>query len=467
VSDRIGTVVAAPTASASSHARRLLLASILLVLASFGIRAVVFERARPIELVGDEVYYAETALEIARGHGLHSPRLGTRAAWPPAQSFLLAIFSNPATPVDAARLQWAAVAVGSLLPLLIMALARALFDARTGWIAAAIAALYPEFVSYAHYLWAETLFAVFATAGLTVGVWARRGSAWLAVAAGVLFGLAALTRETGLLLGACCGLWWLLASEARATAAARMALLIAAMLAVVAPWSLRNQNVLDRFVPIATVGWMGAAEGNLLGADWRRVAPNDLARFRAQYFSIRDEVQRMDWARATALQAIADAQPWWIAKKIARNLPLLLAPDSFALKKLTRENYGDVSLGWRRAIFAATALSYLTISGLALIGIASLADARRWLPIFCAVTVLGVHVIANASSRYRFPLMPLAIVYAAHALARGRNALRDAGPLGLGIAAAGFLVLVASAVAFAPEAASFWSTGRYLDTMRP
>jgi selenide,water dikinase len=36
-------------------------------MASFGIRAVIFEQARPIALTGDEVYYAETGLEIARG----------------------------------------------------------------------------------------------------------------------------------------------------------------------------------------------------------------------------------------------------------------------------------------------------------------------------------------------------------------------------------------------------------------
>ena len=446
---------------------RPLLGVLLLGAFSLAIRLAVFEQARPVSLIGDEVYYAETALAIANGQGLQSAALGSRAAWPPAQSFLLALASDPAAPIDPERLQRVAILLGSLLPLLVLALARALFDARTAWIAGIAAAVYPEFVAYSHYLWSETLFTALVTGAFALAVRAQRGPLQAAAATGLLFGLSALTREEGLLLGGCCALWWAFAPGARGVAFARAAVLLAAMLATVAPWTARNQLVLGRFVPISTVGWMGVAEGNLLGDDWRRVDPQVLRRFRAEYSAIPDETARMDFARETALRAIAAEQPGWLAEKLVRNLPLLLAPDSFVLKKLARGSYGDVPLGRRRAIFAVTALAYLAVTGLALVGVASLRGERRWLALLCTGSVLGLHVIANASSRYRFPLMPLALVYAAHAVARGREAWRDAGPLGLVCAGLAALVLLASTAAFAPEAASLWSSGQYLDPLRP
>ena len=74
--------------------------------------------------------------------------------------------------------------------------------------AAALAAVYPTFVAFSHYLWAETLFSLLLTTALAlVVVSASRSSAALAAGAGLCFGLAALTRELAFPVAAAAAVW--------------------------------------------------------------------------------------------------------------------------------------------------------------------------------------------------------------------------------------------------------------------
>ena len=127
--------------------------------------------ALPIQLTGDEPYYANVAFNIARGNG-HRYRDGTYASWPPGNAFLLSLFmdageSGEAVP-DADRLLLSMligqVIIGALLVPLAMLLSRLLFSERTAVIAGVVTALYPTFIAYSHYLWAENLFVVLVAA---------------------------------------------------------------------------------------------------------------------------------------------------------------------------------------------------------------------------------------------------------------------------------------------------------------
>src|SRR5260370_12145039 len=73
-----------------------------------------------------------------------------------------------------------------------------------------------------------------------------------AAAAGVLWGVAVLTRETVLYFIPLAALW--LALPPRAGGRARGAAFLVASLLVVAPWTYRNWAVFDAFVPVSTAG---------------------------------------------------------------------------------------------------------------------------------------------------------------------------------------------------------------------
>jgi 4-amino-4-deoxy-L-arabinose transferase-like glycosyltransferase len=384
------------------------------------------------------------ATHLARGDGHHYyPTF--RAYRPPAQAFLFSLAVDEDAPLAAldeygflgrlheldpaqpdpevsaflAPLVAITVALGIALVALVWGLARALFDGRIALVAAAIAAVNPTLIAYCHYLWSETLFAVLATAGLLTVVHARqRESAALAAVAGVVFGAATLTREIGLPIAGACALWWWWTSPAPRR---RGFLLASGMVAVtvlaVLPWTARNYHVFGRIVPVATVGWAAAGEGNSLESpEWYRFGGDTLREYKDRYFTIADEMERLDFARSHTWERIRAEQPSWIFKKSVLGVGRLFAPDSFLLRKLRIQAYDSPSPTAARLWLVATVAMYVPVVLLATLGIAACRGARLRLPLLVLGTVCAMHVFAIAHTRYRLPWMPLLMAYASFAV---------------------------------------------------
>jgi hypothetical protein len=172
----------------------------------------------PIKTIGDENYYAMTALQIARGRGhVNGPSPNASRAWrPPAHAYVLSLLADPDVPLNEftvpsflrpmLRLQ---VVLGTALVAVTALLGAALFDARVGLVAGLLAALYPTLIAHSHYLWSETLFAVLVTTALLGVVWLEKRRSWVVTAlTGLAFGVAALTREVALPVAAVSAFWW-------------------------------------------------------------------------------------------------------------------------------------------------------------------------------------------------------------------------------------------------------------------
>jgi hypothetical protein len=156
--------------------------------------------------------------------------------------------------------------VGAVIIWLIGVIALNSAGLRAGVIAAAIAAIYPPLVVMPAYVLSETLFSVVALSAALLlqravdtapGASATTRERFLALLAGVLTGVAALIRPA-MLFFLPLALGWLLI---RRRTAAAMALAVAAGL-VIAPWTLRNMRVYDRFVLIASEGGVTFWTGN-------------------------------------------------------------------------------------------------------------------------------------------------------------------------------------------------------------
>jgi 4-amino-4-deoxy-L-arabinose transferase-like glycosyltransferase len=445
------------------------LAVALLAAAGLLLRAWVAGAVQPVKLQGDEWYYARVAAEIARGDGHHQG--DAHALRPPLHAFALSLVIDPVNPRGTRslnRLIALQIALGTALVVVTALLSHALFDARTGVAAAAIVAFDPTLVAVGHYLWSESLFALLVTAALALAVSAeRRGTPVHAAAAGLAFGLAALTRELAVVAVAACAAWWVAASPAagRRRAARRAAVLIGAALLVVAPWTLRNQRVLGQPVPISTVGWFTLAEGNTLPEpDWlagRGPAHRELKR---RYLAIPGELRRAAFARAWALERIREAQPLWLPRKLVRTVGLLASPDSVVFDKLRDARYPELPPAAVRSAVVLVGLAWPLLLAGAVCGIAGAPDRRRrLLPVLLFAGVGAVHVVANATARFRVPWLPLFAVYAGFALAhRGEVAARLGGRAG----AAALLVLALVLGIGVPyffayqDPAAAWNAGR-------
>ena len=194
--------------------------------------------------------------------------------------------------------------------------------------------------------------------------------------------------------------------------------MLALALLLIAPWTLRNHRVLGRFIPVSTVGWFAAGEGNTLEhPDWLRPTGPRQSSFALTYFKIPSEVDRLDFARRQTLERIAAEQPAWILKKTLRNLAQLGSPDSVLLYKLRRGAYGDVPAGIERTAAVVSIASYALVFIAGVLGIATArGKGRRLLPCLVIGVVAGLHVVANATARFRVPWLPLLIVYGSYAL---------------------------------------------------
>lgn len=152
--------------------------------------------------------------------------------------------------------------LGAVLVSMIGLIAAQLFSRRVATVAMAIAAVYPPLILIGSGLQLEPLLVTLCLATVAAALQHRRaprGLLW-PIVAGLLLGLAVLTRELGFLIvpSVVWLLWTTRPRWSRAALAAPAVFLIAGFLVVV-PWTIRNTLTFDQFVPISTGSGYGLA----------------------------------------------------------------------------------------------------------------------------------------------------------------------------------------------------------------
>ena len=139
-----------------------------------------------------------------------------------------------------------------------------------GLVGAAAVAVYPALLEYQGMLMSEPLAATLLSGALLAMLWARDGGTpWRWFLPGLLLGALTMVRPEYL------GVAFVLAAvvfgvDARGgwrRSLARAAILLAGVVVVIAPWTLRNAVALDRFVPISTGGGQVLFAGTYLPSD--------------------------------------------------------------------------------------------------------------------------------------------------------------------------------------------------------
>ena len=224
---------------------------------AFAVRAIAAYDARDIPPVSDAFDYARHIHSIAAGHAypdtLYAAPGTPTAIRPPALPYLLGgVEAVTGSPAFGPLLMQAVL--GTVAVALIWFIARALFDERVALIAALVAALFAPAILLARAPLTEALFVPLELAVVAVLIVARRAAApplGLAVAAGAVCGLAALTRQAGFFLLLPVAMAFFTVGWERRRAAVATALAVAAAVVVVAPWTARNAAEFARFVPVA------------------------------------------------------------------------------------------------------------------------------------------------------------------------------------------------------------------------
>lgn len=302
-----------------------------------------------------------------------------------------------------------------------------------GLIAALAVAVYPAFLEYGGMLMSEPLAATLLS-GAAVGLlWARDGvSVWRWLLPGLTLGALAMVRPEYLAVGVllavvvACSEPWLSFVPHTGTklshgwpgwrGIAAGAVVVAGIVVVVAPWTVRNAVALDRFVPISTGGGQVLYAGTYLPSD------GDPEKVGAEVVAENPELFSPADAQNLRLEQI-------LARLAAHTYPELESDE--ALAKMGREQlWDDVSEEPLEYVgFVATkvwriwshgprdvmrepiweALHWALI-GFGLLGLVVLAWRRRWEALVLATVFLSITAVSAllvASPRRVLVMMPL------------------------------------------------------------
>jgi 4-amino-4-deoxy-L-arabinose transferase-like glycosyltransferase len=402
-------------------ARSLLRGSWPMLVFALVVRVAQIAATRHWQPVADPADYVRHALSIAHGHGM-APNLlpggGPSALRPPAYPYFLGgVFGVSGDSYTAGRLASALLGVVSVA--LIGVIADSLWKRRTALVAMAIAAVYPPLVLLSGTLLSEAL-ALPLVLGLLATVVARdRMPRWAPALAGLLFGLALLTRPAlvAFAIPLVAGLWRF--GGRRAALAG-----VAVGVLVVIPWTIRNAVDFHAFVPVST------QSGFLIAGTYNPVTAHDPVApgaYRPASFDPRlwpiifnpalDENQ-VSRKLSHAGRQYARHHPGYIPKVVWWNGLRLFGLKQGGAGAKSAYAFQGIGPGWAKA----ARFSWYLVALVAIIGVAlGAARAARWwfwlMPVALYLSVIWI----SSDIRYRVPVEPFAIWAAAFALTSRRR----------------------------------------------
>ena len=412
-----------------------------------------------LEPFADESNYIYLSLLWHR-FGFYSD--GVLFLWPPGYPFVMSRFFILFGSSGMAALKLAQVLGTAVIGGCTIWMADRLFGRRAAWIAGGIWCVHMPLIGFSHYLWPETLFLMLLLPALCLlFAWSEKEvelgtSPMLLAAAGVLTGLAVLTKEV---------LFWLLplivlmvACRPRDRALRyRIGLAVLFLLSsttVLMPWTLRNLEVYGRIVPAgATLGknMLMGLNGGYRNLDYPR-------RMRGRIESANAGVRRIlvggspeswrsskavnviDRARENTAQGVAFARrnPGYVLRSRIKHLADWVSPMSFFVRHYGLGRYSGVldRPGVRRFLVVFSLILTAAVLAASIPGLAGVEDrfARRSIAVLIGYFLIA-GVLINASTRYRISIAPLLIVCASGfvaSLGTGRKRLANGVLLSLG-----------------------------------
>jgi len=279
-------------------------------------------------------------------------------------------------------------------------------------------AVYPALLEYQGMLMSEPLAATLLSGGALALLWAWKGEWRRWLLPGALFGALAMVRPeylgVAVLVAAV-----IFAREARddwRRSLLRAAVFLGALVIVIAPWTIRNAVVLDRFVPLSTGGGQVLFAGTYLPSDGdpekvgaeviernpRLFQPEDAERLRLEQILARlAEDRHPGMETDQALSKMGEEQLWDnLSEEPIEYAGFVTTKVWRVWSQGPREIMRD--LGWEALHWALVALG--------LLGLAALAWRRRWEAlligtIFLAITAISALLVA--SPRRVLVLIPL------------------------------------------------------------
>jgi len=370
------------------------------------------------DLTGDENSWIALGVhELGRPHRGLSPLRIPLIFYPPVYPYFIAILHRAFGTLAAVK--WTQAVLGALIVPAVGRAGALAFGRRVGLLAAVIAAVYPDLVWFSVHFWSETLFILFLWWAIERSLAADATRSWsIALAAGLFFGLATLTRELALYLAPIVAVWLARPSPGRwrpsASAVRRAGALLLGTVLTVAPWTLRNALVFHAFIPVSTMGGLNLWQGNT-------TVPH-LQIYEA-LAKVGGPLEQDRYCREMAWRTIWNRQPLWILEKLGEQMPEFWKAGSEVLDHLVgREACGPLSDRVLIPIEIVLVGSYLVVLAVFLVALVRVPASAGGILLLVLLAAYNLaHVVAYATTRFRLPVMPVLFVYAAAVVVGGRE----------------------------------------------
>jgi 4-amino-4-deoxy-L-arabinose transferase-like glycosyltransferase len=408
--------------------------AVLLLVGAFALRVAYVDATPDYVLRHDAVDYDVHARSIAQGEGFSKTFAHGRptAFRPPGYPYFLGavyhLFKADREPVKD-RVHVARIAqafVGTALVALVGLVAAQLWGSVVGLVGLGLAAIYLPFILVGGAVMSEPLFDVFMLASLAAVLAYRRSRhryAW-ALLAGVLAGLAALTRAQALILliPLAIAVWDGRPWRARAALGPPLVLVLAALLTIT-PWTIRNARELHAFVPISTQfgSALAGTYNDLSRADTENPASWHGLRHVPDYAYLFNRVGETNEAtlerelRSASLRYIGE-HPTYVAKVAWWNTRRMLDLASLRRSRATAATITIDHFWADRGIVCFWAFAALALAG-AFTAMARRAPWYVWaMPVLMFLSVVFLVV---ETPRYRTPIDPFLVLLATAAVVTG------------------------------------------------
>ena len=360
----------------------------------------------------DTTRYLNVALNILTGRGFAEYIVGPTAFAPPVYPYFLAgVFKVFGYNMIHAKIVQAVI--GGLTCWIVYRLGFHAFGTRIGLLAAAGAAVFPDLIILAGYLYSETVYIALLCLGfLSILKACKEPQKWRHwIVGGILLGLCILTRHVILLFPVFIMMVLLLFKSIRQHWK-RLLVFTGICYLMIVPWTIRNYLYFDEFIPVAAGSggtfWIGSNvehQGEFRYSDTMQEIDEETG-------GVKVDIERDKILMERAIDNIADNPLQYagvVAKKFIRYFIKI---------------YEAVPHGQPRQlnIFVTIILasSYYPLLLMFLLGIVlSRRDYRYLIPLYGIVLYSGIiYALTVVVPRYRAPLLPFFIVFAAYGVYR-------------------------------------------------
>jgi 4-amino-4-deoxy-L-arabinose transferase-like glycosyltransferase len=359
----------------------------------------------------DEVFYIGHAIRLSQGEGYVDETKKQVAFWPVGYPLCLAA-TYRLTGTGLAAGLGLQISIGTLTCLLLYLLGKRTFGTLIARVASLLLAIYPNHILFSTLHLTEPLFTVLLLGACALLIRSLNNGSWESIGAGILLGLATLTRPAFFLFPLLLPFWYVGQGWRWRHAFVTSLLVFCSTLATLSPWLIRNHQISGRWTDVSTSGgynfWLG--NNPLAWGGYSR--PENIE---APLW----DGTKYDWQRGYRLGwETIRAAPFRAVTQAFRKITYFFALETDGVLWNLKGFERAPQVFWTLLLLLVVNTAYIGMLGTGLLGLLSppSPSAITTLFILLSTYLIIITIAFLGDPRYHFPLVPFMLLFSSKGL---------------------------------------------------